>query len=501
MIPAHLANMNTREITLTGSTDESKSPVSAGSPSSPLSPRSSLIQIQSNKYELDDRFPKVPRLLAHKPTEPMEPMEPMEPVKYKEPRREVIKKTQPKLHVKKIIAAFRESLEPREEKKHVSVQPVTMPVNPVSVSDFTHDSTLLLQEYTKLATNIFQMFLACAEETMGLYLKLIYFTAQVAAFTPVLQDTLDQSVQELYQRFRHGMASCLQKNMGVIEAFTTKFDIDAFVRFIKKQVEVEKGKIVPSNINTLSPKAQVYLDTKDHIQSQRIKVWQTFFQTYNKEVQSYFNNVTAAFTKLTEIYSKTMFKVVEITPEIPQQVQALFRNAFAADQMLVNKVDLNLLDKVIKAPRGILSRSLVNKNGPLLVCSYLKSRKICEKIEIPTDLLPGLTEIFDEFSSLYSEFHNQVFQIGIDYNFKFSNVIGQLVSSLQQQTTELNRNQKKINNGLSSKLTTSPNFMTYVQALDNFYLADTVKTVVTAQQEQIKVIETMLGQDFIFLHS
>lgn len=475
-LPSHLANMATREI-------EMDKEVELGTPIGRLQHSKQLSE--KGGYELDERFPKsnIPRLIRQ-PESPLSdsPRSPPE-----SPMNSPLQQS-----VSATIADFRRDLTTPVLRKRALLPEELEIVTPSidTIASFLREGEEVLRDYISLPTNVFQLLSGSAESSLSLYIKVIYFVAQVTAFTPVMNDTTS-----LYERFKLSMVKGLQKNMHKVEAFTSKFDPDIFTLFTADQVKLAKGQVDRKKVKNNSPNVQRFLHTKDDIQSKRLRAWMTFFAAYNAAVSEYFDSLLQQYATLTQEYTRIMHKIVEISPEPTEEIRSIFRTAF------LHTVDVDLINKVVRTPRRLLIREqTIGVDGPLLICKYLKHENICHGLHFEPGLLQDLKPIFQEFTARYAEFHNRIFQLGINMNLRFSSVMTSLNQTLNSSLQAFDSAQRRVNAGILKQVS-SPEFKLYLRNLDAFYTAEAVQTMVNSQKIQIEIIESMLKQDFIFLHS
>lgn len=389
--------------------------------------------------------------------------------------------------IAKIVADYRKSKQiedtpppMREIRTDVrDVAPIDTGV--ANIPTYVQEARQLLSTYSHISSAAFPMLLSSAEAAVDQQLKCIFFMAQVNLFAPVFD--LTKLPTEIRQQFQSSAAVGSQSAFYTVEKFAARFSSKIFTELILQQALQSK----PTDAVEMRT---YYLRTKDHLEGVRNQLWQQFFTSSTAAVQKFFKDLMQHYCALIGEFESVLQLVTEMSPlKKVESLRSLLATAFQ-DKTL----DVESVKKIVRAPAS-QQRALVTTDGPSLICEYLKRKDLCDQITLAPETLSLARPYFEQLSSLYSEFHTRLFQIGMRASMLFVQESNMISEQLQRSTRAIDDHQKKLTTALLQTSTTD-SFAQYLMYVHSLFVSQTTQLVVEQHTAQIKAIQEMIEAAF-----
>lgn len=389
--------------------------------------------------------------------------------------------------IAKIVADYRKSKQVEDTPPPMreimtdvrDVQPI--PPGVPSIPTYVQEAQQLLLTYSHVASSAFPMLLSSAEAAVDQQLKSVFFMAQVNLFAPVFD--LTKLPTDIRQRFQSSAAVGSQSAFYTVQKFAAKFSSKVFTELLLQQALQSK----PTEAEEMRT---YYLRTKDHLEGVRNQLWQQFFTSSNAAMQKFFKDLMQHYCALIGEFESVLQLVTEMSPlKKVESLRSLLETAFQ-DKTL----DVESVSKIVRAPAS-QQRALVTMDGPSLICEYLKRKDLCDQISLPPETLSLAQPFFEQVSSLYSEFHTRLFQIGMRASMLFVKESNLISEQLQKSTRAIDDHQKKLTTAL---LQTNPtdSFAQYLMYVHSLFVSQTTQLVVEQHNKQVKAIQDMVDAAF-----
>jgi hypothetical protein len=339
---------------------------------------------------------------------------------------------------------------------------------PANIASFLRDAKRLVAQIDTPA--VCQVLLQSMESTFTSVIKQVYFMAQVNVFKR------DFSLESMQYQDTIEIGSV--GGFEVIEQFSDRYNIASFTELIRQEV------IALQQTTYVTEDIQSFFKAKDHLEAVRVELWQQYAHRSDELLSRFFSRVKQQYNVLLSEYKAVLTEAVARCPTVDESLVAIFKSAFSKDP------DWKVVNEVIRDPNGLrFQTQTVTKDGPVLLCHYLKDKDICEGIKIDPGLLKELQPVFHYFATIYAEFYNKLFQISTTEHLLFTREFNELRVRFSHNIEKINEYQQTLNSGLL-QTDCSTSFVRYIENLQSVYLTGLVRLLISAKKKQQQFIQT-----------